>query len=455
MTTVDALLLAGRLLLAAVFILAGVTKLRDRAGTRQALAGFGVPGRAVAPAAIALPLLELAIASALLPVGIARYGAVFALALLLVFIAAMADSLRHGRRPECHCFGQIAAAPIGWRALARNGALVALTAVVTVAGWNDPGPSIVAWLAPLTAFQRAVMLGGAIVIAFLGVQNGFLIALVRQNQRLLRHLMATPPMMEASAAAPHAAFAGLPVGSTAPSFALATLDGETVTLNVLRARGRPVLLLFSDPACGACNALLPEIGRWQQETEQHLTLALISRDSVEANRAKSSEHGIARVLLQQDREVAQAYGVPATPSAVLIRPDGMIGSPLAQGADAIRALVTAAIGLPVGQDVTAIGVQPDSALVVPRDALPVRDACVRDALMEDGTIVLYNDCQARTLTLNPTAALIWECCDGEHDVMAIVAEVREIFPEAPDTERDVLALLNALTQAGMVSCAAI
>jgi len=135
----------------------------------------------------------------------------------------------------------------------------------------------------------------------------------------------------------------------APAFALPGLYGETITLDFLRASGKPVLLLFSDPGCGPCSALLPEVGRWQRDYAGKLTVALISRGSVEANRAKVSEHGVSRVLLQQEREVAEAYRGRGTPGAVLVRPDGMIGSPLALGADAIRALVAGAVGLPVLQ----------------------------------------------------------------------------------------------------------
>jgi peroxiredoxin len=88
------------------------------------------------------------------------------------------------------------------------------------------------------------------------------------------------------------------------------------------------------------------VGRWQRAYAGKLTIALISRGTPEVNRTKASEHGIRQVLLQQDREVATSYQAIGTPSAVLIRADGTIGSPLAQGADAIRALVGQAIGLP-------------------------------------------------------------------------------------------------------------
>jgi len=107
----------------------------------------------------------------------------------------------------------------------------------------------------------------------------------------------------------------------------------------LRTLGKPVVLLFSDPGCGPCTALLPEVGRWQHDHANKLVVALISRGTVEANRAKGTESGLRHVLLQKDREVAQAYLASGTPSAVLVRQDGTIGSPLAQGADAIRALI--------------------------------------------------------------------------------------------------------------------
>jgi peroxiredoxin len=89
------------------------------------------------------------------------------------------------------------------------------------------------------------------------------------------------------------------------------------------------------------------VGRWQRDSASKLTLAVISRGSPEANRVKFSEHGITPVLLQKDREVAESYQASGTPSAVLVRVDGTIGSPLAQGAEAIRGLVASATSLPV------------------------------------------------------------------------------------------------------------
>jgi len=108
------------------------------------------------------------------------------------------------------------------------------------------------------------------------------------------------------------------------------------------------MLLFTDPDCGPCNALLPEVGRWQQEHAEKLTISLISRGSPEENRTKTTEHGVTNVVLQEDWEVSESYEVAGTPSAVLINPDGTIGSYVAGGPEAIAALVADALKPRVG-----------------------------------------------------------------------------------------------------------
>jgi peroxiredoxin len=71
-----------------------------------------------------------------------------------------------------------------------------------------------------------------------------------------------------------------------------------------------------------------------------LTITLITEGSKEDNRTKVAPLGCdIHLLLQQKREVAEAYLAYGTPGAVLVRTDGTIGSPLTQGADEIRALV--------------------------------------------------------------------------------------------------------------------
>jgi peroxiredoxin/uncharacterized membrane protein YphA (DoxX/SURF4 family) len=344
-------LLIARVLLALVFATAGVAKLADRQGSRQAIVDFGVPAALAAPLGLLLPLAELAVAASLLPASTAWWGAVGALALLSVFGVGISINLARGRKPDCHCFGQLHSAPAGWKTLARNGVLAVVAGFVLWEGYDGAGPSALSWLVVLSTAQLLGLLGGVVVLALLAGQWGFLVHLLRQNGRLLVRLEAVEATLaEGGSVAPssngtptHQA-EGLPVGSAAPEFGLSGLHGETLTLEALRSSGKPVMALFTDPGCGPCNAMLPDVGRWQQEHAQKLTLALISRGDIEENKTKAQEHGLSNVLLQKDWEVSESFGVRGTPSAVLIAPDGKIASPVAGGAEGIRGLLSYAVG---------------------------------------------------------------------------------------------------------------
>ena len=128
----QSVLLVLRLGLSAVFLVAGFAKLADLAGSRAALRDFGVPARLSSPFGVLLPLAELAVAVALVPAASAWWGALGALALLLVFVAGIGYALSRGRTPDCHCFGQLHSAPAGPSTLVRNLVLAALAAVVIV-----------------------------------------------------------------------------------------------------------------------------------------------------------------------------------------------------------------------------------------------------------------------------------------------------------------------------------
>ena len=349
-------LLVARVLLAAVFVLAGLAKLADRASSRRALVNFGVPELPATPLAILLPLAELAAGVALLPRASAWWGAIGALALLLLFVLGIGVNLARGRRPNCHCFGQLYSAPIGTSTLVRNAALAAVAGFIVWQGREDAGRSAVGWLGDLSAARQVEFAGVLVLLGLLAGIMWFLGQIMGQNGRLLVRLEELEGRVAAIAAGgnvpaptpaePPPPARGLPVGTPAPTFALSGLYGESLTLDFLRAAGRPVQLVFTDPGCGPCNSLLPDIVRWQRELAGQATIALLSRGTTEANRPKSAEHGLMHVLLQQDSRVEQAYRVEGTPSAVLVRPDGTIGSPLAEGGEQIRALVAHIAGAP-------------------------------------------------------------------------------------------------------------
>src|SRR5215208_6830515 len=215
-----AFLLGARLVLAGVFAGAGFAKLADRTGSRQAMVDFGLPAALANPLTILLPLAELAVALALIPASTALWGAVGALALLLIFIAGISLNLAGGRKPECHCFGQLHSAPAGWKTLARNGALAAVAGFVVWQGWEGAGPSAVSWLGTLSATQLAGLVAGLVVLGLLVGQWWFLVHLLRQNGRLLVRVEALEAGLIAGAGAypsqngaPTQPQGGLPVGS--------------------------------------------------------------------------------------------------------------------------------------------------------------------------------------------------------------------------------------------------
>lgn len=345
-----------RILLAAVFLVAGLAKLADLAGSRQALRAFGMPALLAAPFGLLLPLAELVVAIALLPSSSAWWAALGALFLLLLFVVGIGSNLARGRQPDCHCFGQLHSAPAGWPTLLRNLVLAALAGFVVVFEQGMPDPGIFDWLTAWPVIQRIEVVGGMMVVALLVGAGWLLFQLMAQQGRLLLRIEAAEAELAANAkgmlpqpappASPASAVRGLPVGTPAPAFAIPDLMGETITLATLQTPGKPLVLIFSDPDCGPCNALSPEVGRWQREYATNLVIALISRGTAAANRPRACEHGLTHILVQYDREVAQAYQVLGTPSAVLVRPDGTIGSPLAQGAETIRALITNAAQKP-------------------------------------------------------------------------------------------------------------
>lgn len=344
----DIAVLLARLLLAAVFVVAGVAKLADREGSRRAMADFGLPTALAAPLGVLLPVAELAVAAALIATPTALWGAVGALVLLVVFAAGIGANLARGRSPDCHCFGQIHSAPAGWSTLARNAALACVAAFLVWRGLEgEVGPSVVGWIFDLSTAGLLVLIGVMVVLALIAAQWLFLFGLLRQNGRLLGRLEALEARLVAAGLAPSEngsrPAAGLPVGAPAPAFQLTDLNGMEVALADLRAEGKPVVLLFTDPKCGPCTELLPEVGRWQREYSEKLTISVVGQGSAEENSAEAFKYGV-NVLLQEDWEVGDAYEVHGTPSAVVVGPDGAIGSPLALGPVDVESLVAHAAG---------------------------------------------------------------------------------------------------------------
>jgi peroxiredoxin len=354
-------LLVARVILAVVFGAAGVAKLADREGSRRALNGFGVPESLAAPLAWALPVLEVIIALALIPLDTAWMGAIGAAGLLLIFAVAIGLNVARGNSPDCHCFGKLHSEPVSWSVFVRNIVLAAVAGLIVVLGKEDPGLSAFAWLGEVKTIE-AVSLTLSVIAAGLLVPIFALLrkALARQATMLetitaMKKLIEEDygeldPVEHDEAELP---IEGLPVGAPAPAFSLPTLAGNLVSLDDLISPGKSTLLLFVSPSCAPCKSLLPVVRTWERDYGDYLTFALLSHGSAKDVQAALARYEVRHLLLQGESTVADEYQAKWTPTAVLIAPDSKIASQVAVGDEAIRALVhhtVATAALPIAGD---------------------------------------------------------------------------------------------------------
>lgn len=340
-----------RLVLAAIFGAAGLAKLADRAGFRQALRDFDVPGPLAGLVGVALPAVELGVAVALMLPRTGWWAAIAATALLLGFTAVVGRSLARGRAPDCNCFGRLSTGPVGRGTLVRNGILAGAGILVVVAGPSRAAPGVFGWLGALSPVQKAGLAGLVAALALLAFVAWLLVNLVRQNGRLLdqvaalehlvgggaghRHELPLLPSRNGSNGHQHTDAAGLRVGDQAAALRLPDLDGNEVDL-AGQWNGLTAVLIWN-PSCGYCQQMLPELRTWEAERAADAPrLLVISTGSAQDNRAMGLT---APVLLDNEFEAGRAFGATGTPQAVLVDADGTIASPLVAGAAAVLNLV--------------------------------------------------------------------------------------------------------------------
>ena len=116
--------------LAAVFVRAGVAKAVGGGATRDGFAALGAPAPAFTARAVAFVELTLAVLLLASP----RAGGVAALVLLAAFTVFLAGAVRRGVTAGCNCFGAARVDPVSPVDLLRNGLLVLLAAAALLAG---------------------------------------------------------------------------------------------------------------------------------------------------------------------------------------------------------------------------------------------------------------------------------------------------------------------------------
>lgn len=299
------LAVALRLGLAALLLVSSVAKAWDLPGTRQALAEFGVTAAQTRRASYILLFAEVFVAALLLSDPLTRLGAALASALFLTFAAGIANVLRQGRRPECHCLGQLHSAPVGPLVVVRN--LLLMVASLVVAG--QP----VFPLTATTASQLATFLGAACV------------ALAASHLCLWQSTRRQPQ--------PY-----LGQGQLLPHLDVRSQDGQVHPIHSLLDTSPQTLLVFSSPTCSLCLPLLPELDRWSAMLSDKLRILLLDVTD------EMGGHAWVNGSYQVGSEALILYKVPGTPSAILLDKLGRVVLPKpATGFDEILATIRAVL----------------------------------------------------------------------------------------------------------------
>jgi peroxiredoxin len=207
---------------------------------------------------------------------------------------------------------------------------------------GSPAPSFS--LADLKGRQRRLseFLGKPLVVAFFSPTCGFCTQLAPR----LRQLPEGGPEFVLFSRGDRAAHkqmsrqhGGLAAGTRAPAFTLPALAGGERSLSDFR--GRKLLLVFSDPKCGPCDALAPTLeALHQRHSGNGLEVIMVSRGEKEENAVKAGQLGLSLpILLQNNWEISQRYAMFATPVGYLIDEAGVIARDVAIGSDAIMQLL--------------------------------------------------------------------------------------------------------------------
>ncbi|HQY67353.1 MAG TPA: redoxin domain-containing protein [Pyrinomonadaceae bacterium] len=334
----EIILLTVRLVLSAVFGIAGVAKLVDPEGSRKAMLGFGLPTFAAGPAAIFLPILEIAIAFSLMFVDTSWPGAIAGSILLAMFLAGMIYQLIKGNAPDCHCFGQLHSEPVGISSLVRNVVLFALALWLVIGGAKAQGMD----LANVGTSTLVVFFGTAILammVAIIGRQS--------QHSAAQTALMRRIEMVELMAGEggtvdrKHAGSPsdGLPMGAFVPDMPLEDSRGQIISTRSVVSEGLPTILFFISPACSPCKALLPRMNEWATDLSDKIKIAFVSSGAIAVNSEIFGELNGRTMLRQKDREFADSMNARWTPSAIFIDRHGKVASHVAAGDTAIAELV--------------------------------------------------------------------------------------------------------------------
>jgi uncharacterized membrane protein YphA (DoxX/SURF4 family) len=278
---------AFRLAVAAVLLGAALAKIRARLEFVRGLEAYGVPGR-VRPALWALVVTVEGTLGVLLAIGaFTRPAAYGAIALGLVFVAALARARLSGaRRLPCGCFGGRRERST-WFLLARAGVFTALATVAAAAQEGRiPTPSAETAVLASLAFVTLAVVGLAVLVLALYRQVGVLSARLAPQGAL------------------ELAEEGPEIGRPAPE------------LDDLSRTGSALVAFFS-PSCPLCRDLAPAVGA-------------LRRDGIQVQVVDEAA----------DQEAFERWNVPGSPFAVHVLDGAVMAKGLVNTLEQLDGLVS-------------------------------------------------------------------------------------------------------------------
>jgi uncharacterized membrane protein YphA (DoxX/SURF4 family) len=278
---------AFRLAVAAVLLGAALAKIRARREFVRGLEAYGVSGR-VRPTLWVLVVTVEGTLGALLAIGaFTRPAAYGAIALGLVFVAALARARLSGaRRLPCGCFGSRRERST-WFLLARAGAFTALAAVAAAAQEGRiPTPSAETAVLASLAFVTLAVVGLAVLVLALYRQVGVLSARLAPQGAL------------------ELAEEGPVIGRRAPE------------LDDLSRTGSALVAFFS-PSCPLCRDLAPAVGA-------------LRRDGIQVRVVDEAA----------DQEAFERWNVPGSPFAVHVLDGAVMAKGLVNTLEQLDGLVS-------------------------------------------------------------------------------------------------------------------
>ncbi|NQX30075.1 hypothetical protein HQQ81_22245 [Microbacteriaceae bacterium VKM Ac-2854] len=313
--------------LAGVLAFSAVMKWRDPHGSVEAVRAFRVPARLIPAVSVGLPFAELGLAVGLLLLPGVLFAIVAWLAFVLfaAFTLVVGAALARGEAPECHCFGELSAEPVGRGTVVRNVVLTILALVVAIVLGNAAWPSLIAVIATLRGdllVEVVVLVAIAATLTLLWTRQTRIRAELAEQSARLSAL--TPPEPESGPVA-------------IPELSVWTSDGTAIALPGL-SRDRATLLILVSPSCGHCGAVVARVPQWRAELSGIVEVLPVSTGEV----AESHEAfpDTTELLFDRDQAVLHALAAEGTPSAILLGTNGAVGGGPVGGVDAIDEFIT-------------------------------------------------------------------------------------------------------------------